>query len=313
MKYFITGGAGLVGSAMVDKLLSEPDNEVTVFDNFSSGKKTFLEKYFSNKKFKLVEGDLFNKKHIEHSIGGHTFVFHFAANPDIARSAIETELDINQGIISTYNLIESMRLQNIRAIGFSSSSCIYGDAGDLNTPEDFGPLMPTSLYGASKLGCEGIISAFSHMFEMKSWIFRFPNVVGKNQTHAVGFDFIKKLKQNPKKLIILGNGKQCKSYTHVSDIVNAMLFIVGKTNDIVNIFNIATGDFLTVDEIAKIVVEEMDLKNVEFEYTGGRSGWKGDIPIVKFNIEKIHSTGWKSKYNSKEAFRKSIREMLGKE
>ena len=313
MNILVTGGAGFIGSTMVDRLLEDEKNKVTVFDNFCSGQMSYIEKHLKNNRFKLIKGDLLDLNLVKKSLAGYDFVFHFAANPDISKAMIETDLDLKLGIIATYNLLEAMRLNGVKKIAFSSGSGVYGDVGNHEAKEDYGPLLPTSMYGASKLGTEGIISAFCHMFDMQSWAFRFANVVGKNQTHGVGFDFIKKLKQNPNKLTILGDGKQSKSYVHVSDILDAMLFIIKNTNEVVNIYNVASGDYITVTEIVKIVVEEMGLKNIQFEYTGGSKGWKGDVPIVRFNLDKIYKLGWKVKYNSREAVIKSIREMLSKE
>ena len=313
MKYFITGGAGFIGSTMTERLLANENNKVTIFDNFCSGQMKYIEQYTNDKRFKLIKGDLLDLNTVKEAIKGHDFVFHFAANPDIAKAMIETDLDLRLGVIATYNLLESMRLAGVKNIAYSSGSGVYGDVGLTETPENFGPLLPSSMYGASKLGAEGIISAFCHMFDMQAWMFRFANVVGKNQTHGVGFDFIRKLKENPRKLLILGDGSQSKSYIHVEDIIDAILFIIKSTNATVNIFNVATDDYITVNEIAEVVAEEMKLKDVIFGYTGGKRGWKGDVPVVRFTLTKIHSLGWKSKYNSKEAIRKSIREMLSKE
>ena len=311
MKYFIAGGAGFIGSTMLHTLIQDnTENQVTVFDNFCSGKKSFIEEHLNNKRFKLIKGDLLDLSMLKESIKDHDFVFHFAANPDIAKSMIETDLDLRLGIIATYNLLEAMRVNHIKNIAYPSGSGIYGDVGLIETPEDFGPLMPSSMYGASKLGAEGLISAFCHMFNMQSWIFRFANVVGKNQTHGVGFDFIRKLRENPGRLTILGDGKQSKSYIHVSDVIDAMLFVIKNSSDVVNIYNVATNDYITVNEIANIVISELGLPEVKFEYTGGNKGWKGDVPVVRFNLGKIQSLGWKSKYNSREAVQKSIREML---
>lgn len=310
MKYFITGGAGFIGSTMAGRLLSDQSNEVTIFDNFCSGKMDYIQPYINDKRFNLVKGDLLDLKAIKNAIKVHDFVFHFAANPDIAKSMIETDLDLRLGILATYNILEAMRVNNIKKIAYSSGSGVYGDVGLIETPESFGPLLPSSMYGASKLGAEGIISAFCHMFEMQSWIFRFANVVGKNQTHGVGYDFIRNLKNNPKKLVILGDGTQSKSYIQVNDVTDAMLFVINKTNQVVNVYNVATDDYITVNEIAEIVIDEMNLKNVQLEYTGGKRGWKGDVPVVRFNLDKIHKLGWKARYNSKDAIKSSIRDML---
>ena len=309
MKVFITGGAGFIGSTMVDKLLLDLSNEVTVFDNFISGQMLYINHHLNNKNFKLIKGDLQNLQLVKESIKGHDFVYHFAANPDISKAMTETDLDLRLGIIATYNLVEAMRINNVKAIAYSSGSGVYGDVGLTETPEDFGPLIPASMYGACKLGSEAIISAFCHMFDMRSWVFRFANVVGKRQTHGVGYDFIRKLKEKPFELTILGNGTQSKSYIHVDDVLEAIFYVIKKTNGIVNIFNVATGDYITVNEIAEIVINEMGLKNIKFNYTGGDRGWKGDVPVVRFNLDKINKLDWKAKYNSKQAIQKSVREM----
>lgn len=313
MKFFITGGAGFIGSTMANELFKDPTNEVTIFDNFCSGQMAFINHHASDKRFKLIKGDLTNLPAVMEAIKGSDFVFHFAANPDIARAFNEPDLDLKLGVIATFNVVEAMRVNEIKKIAYSSGSGIYGDVGLTETPENFGPLLPSSMYGASKLGAEGIISAFCHMYDMQSWIYRFANIVGKNQTHGVAYDFIRKLKENPKKLLILGDGKQSKSYIHISDVINAINFVIDKSNNVVNVYNIATDDYITVNEIAKIVINEMGLKNVELKYTGGKKGWKGDVPVVRFDLNKIHKLGWKSKYSSKEAIQTSVNELLGEE
>jgi UDP-glucose 4-epimerase len=310
VKYFVTGGAGFIGSNVVDRLIQDNDSEITIFDNFCSGKMSYIEHHMGNRHFKLVRGDLCDLSYLKETIKGHDFVFHFAANADISKSMVETSLDLNQTVIATYNLLEAMRQGGVRRIAYSSGSGIYGDVGLTETAEDFGPLMPISMYGASKLGAEGLICAFCHMFDMQAWIYRFANVVGRRQTHGVGFDFIRSLKKNHRELNILGDGKQSKSYIHISDIIEAMFFIIKKSSSKVNIFNVATDDYITVNEIARIVVEEMGFKDTKFIYTGGKRGWKGDVPVVRFNLEKIHNLGWSVKYNSKEAIKLSVQELL---
>lgn len=309
MKCFITGGAGFIGSNLVDRLIRE-GHSVTIYDNFSSGREEFIKHHYKNPLFKCMKGDLLDKDKLVNSIKGHDIIFHFAANPDIAKGMVETDLDLRLGIIATYNIVEAMRINGIMKIAYSSGSGVYGDVGLIATPESFGPLLPISMYGASKLGAEGIISAFCNMFDIQAHVFRFANVVGGRQTHGVGYDFIKKLKKDPSILEILGDGSQSKSYIHISDVIDAMLFAIKNSNDKVNLFNIATDDYITVNEIAKIVVEEMGLKDVKFRYKGGKRGWKGDVPIVRFDLKKIHNLGWKAKYNSGEAFRLSIKTLL---
>jgi len=211
MKVFVTGGAGFIGSNIVDALM-EKGYEVTVYDNLSSGKKDFIRQHFGKDGFKFIEGDLSDIKKLKDVMRGFECVFHFASNPDIARGMVETDLDLKEGTILTYNILEAMRINSVRRILYSSGSGVYGDVGAVATSEDYGPLLPISMYGASKLACEAMISAFSHMFNMQAWIFRFANVVGGRQTHGVCLDFIKKLKKNSKELEILGNGTQSKSY-----------------------------------------------------------------------------------------------------
>jgi UDP-glucose 4-epimerase len=310
MKYFITGGAGFIGSHMVDRLLATKSNEVVVFDNFCSGRRSYLSHHVNDPHLQIVAGDMLELDAVKRAIRGCDFVFHFAANPDIAKSMVQTDLDLQQTVISTYNLLEAMRLNGVAKIAYSSGSGVYGDVDLTDAAEDFGPLLPISMYGASKLGAEGIISAFSHMFDLQAWIYRFANVVGARQTHGVGFDFIAKLREDRNRLKILGDGKQSKSYIHVSDVIEAMFHVIQRATDTVNVFNVATDDYITVNDIARLVVEEIGYAGVRFEYTGGSRGWKGDVPVVRFDLRKIHSLGWRARYNSEEALRRSIREML---
>jgi len=309
IKYFISGGAGFIGSNMVERLLDEPGNEVTVFDNFSSGHMLYIKHYLNKKEFNLIEGDLLDLDFLIRSMKGHDYVFHFAANADIARSTLETDLDLKMTVLATYNIVEAMRVNDIKTIAYSSGSGVYGDVGITETPENFGPLLPISMYGASKLGAEGIIAAFCHMFDMTSYIFRFANVVGRRQTHGVGYDFVNRLKRNPEKLEILGDGFQSKSYIYIDDVLDAMFYVINNSSNQINIYNIATNDYITVNEIAEIAVKEMRLECVEFIYSGGKRGWKGDVPVVRFDLSKIHSLGWTSKYNSKKAISISIQDL----
>ena len=306
----ITGGAGFIGSNMTDRLLNDEKNEVTIIDNFCSGQMSYIKDHQKNNRFNLIKGDMLDIELLKDIIQGQDFVYHFSANPDIAKGMIQTDLDLKQSIIATYNLMEAMRIHNIKNIVYSSGSGVYGDVGFIETAESFGPLLPISMYGASKLGAEGIISAFCHMFDIQAWIYRFANVVGRRQTHGVGFDFINKLRKNSEMLQILGDGKQSKSYIHISDVIEAMLYTIEKSNDRVNLFNVATYDYITVNEIAKIVIEEMALNNVILEHTDGDRGWKGDVPVVRINQRKINNLGWKPKLSSIEAVRLSIKEML---
>lgn len=311
MKYLVTGGAGFIGSNLVSRLI-ENDNEVIVFDNFSSGDKNFLKEVEKKEKLKIIEGDLLlERKLLEKATGeGVDCVFHLAANPDIRAGIINTKIDLEQGALVTFNVLEYMRKNNVKKIVFSSSSVVYGEAQIIPTPEDYGPLIPISLYGASKLAAEGLITSYCHTFNMQCWIFRFANIVGKHDTHGILVDFMNKLKSNPKELEILGDGKQKKSYLLVEECIDVMLYAIEKSNEKVNIFNLGCGDQITVTEIAKMVVDELGLRGVVFRYTGGKRGWKGDVPVMLLDAKKINQLGWKAKYNSREAIKIAIRSLI---
>ncbi len=256
-------------------------------------------------KTKFIKGNLTDKKFVKSSVKDFDFVFHLAANADVRRGASDTRVDIEQNILATHNILEAMRINGIKNIVFTSTSTIYGEA-PMPTAEDYGPLMPISMYGASKLSCEALICAYCHTFGMKAWIFRFANVIGPNGTHGVIFDFINKLQKNPSELEVLGNGKQEKSYVYVDDCVSAMLFAVKNTKEPVNIFNTGSDDTISVSEIAKMVIHEMKL-NAKIRYTGGSRGWKGDVPRMRLSIRKLKALGWKPKYNSRESVRLAIK------
>ncbi len=310
MRALVTGGAGFIGSHLVDRLANEGYEKVTVYDNFSSGREDFIQHHVGKGYFKLVRADLLDGDVIDRELKeGYDVVFHLAAIPDVRLGEKMPEIS-KIDILATYNLLDAMRKRDVKNIVFSSSSTVYGEAPPVPLKEDYGPLLPISVYGAAKLACEALISSFCHTFDMKGWIFRFANVVGSRSTHGVIFDFIKKLRKNPKELEILGNGKQKKSYLYISDCIDGMLFGFERSSDQINLFNLGTEGATEVNDIAKMVVEEMGLKDVKFRYTGGDRGWKGDVPRFQFNIEKIKSLGWKPKYESDEAVRKAIRDLL---
>jgi len=308
MKAFVTGGAGFIGSHLVDRLLKE-GNEVTVFDNMSSGKKEFIEHNFEKEKFEFIEADLIDSTKVEDAIKGHDTIFHIAANPDVRKGAEAPEI-AKKDIIATYTLLDAMRKKDVNKIVFSSSSTIYGETPAKPLPENYGPLLPISVYGAAKLASEGIISSFCHTFDMQGWIFRFANVVGERGTHGVIVDFIKKLRKNPKELEILGDGKQRKPYLYVTECVEGMLFGFNNSKEQINIFNLGCKSATEVTRIGEMIVEEMELDNVSFKYTGGKRGWKGDIPHFQFDITKIEKLGWKPEYSSDDAIRKTIQVLL---
>ena len=309
MKAFVTGGAGFIGSHLVDKLMSRGET-VTVYDNFTSGKKEFLAQHMNNDNFSLIEADLLDLDSVKKEIKDHDVVFHIAANPFVRLGETQTKLDLEQGAIATYNILEAMRLNNIKKIVFSSSSVVYAETPDIAIPEEYGPTLPISMYGAGKLAAEGLISAFCGTFGFQAWIYRFANVVGIRGTHGVIVDFIDKLNKNPKELEILGDGKQQKPYLYVSDVIDGILHGFEHSNEQNNLFNLGCDSNTTVTRIAEMVVEEMGLKDVEFKYTGGKRGWAGDVPRFQLDASKMNKLGWKENYTSDEAVRKAIRETL---
>lgn len=295
---------------MTDRLLLGPSNSVTVFDNFSSGETGFLHHIPRSERFQLIMGDLLDSKLLQQSIGGHDIVFHFASNPNIARGAEDPTLDLQQSVVATHNVLEAMRHTGVRKLVFLSGSGVYGDVGGKPTDEDFGPLLPVSMYGAGKLGAEAFISAFAQMFEIRSYIFRPANIVGARQTHGVAFDFIKQLSAHPAHLEVLGDGRQSKSYLHVDDLLDAIFFVLAMVEERVNVYNVATQDAIEVAWIARAVIETMGLSDVQINYAGGSKGWPGDVPVVRLNTDKIRRFGWTPKYDSSQAMKLAITQML---
>jgi UDP-glucose 4-epimerase len=309
MKCVVTGGAGFIGSHLTDALLAA-GNEVTVVDNLSSGRREFLAPHEGDRRFRFVNADLSGDGFVCEDFKGADMVYHLAANPDVRSGVADTWTPLSQNIIATYNVLESIRKYDVGRIAFTSTSTVYGEALAVPTPEDYGPLLPISLYGASKLSCEALISSYGHTFGLQAWIYRFANIVGSRGTHGVIFDFIRKLRDDPKKLTILGDGRQSKSYLHISDCVDAMTFVVANASNPVNVYNIGSNDRFDVKGIARVVAEEMGLKDVSFEYTGGDRGWKGDVPFMALSIEKLKELGWRPAHNSEESVRLCVKELL---
>ena len=309
MRYIIIGGAGFIGSHFVDRLLKDFDNDVTIYDNFSSGKAWYYSQHVGNNHLKIVKNDVENLDALTNAMKGCDIVIHLASNPDIARAVTEPDIDFYAGTLLTQNVIEAMRRAGVPKILYASGSGVYGELGEIEADENYGPMIPISTYGASKLAGEAMISAYSRMFGIKGIAFRFGNVVGARQTHGVGLDFLKRLLENNKQLKILGDGNQSKSYVHVSDIVNAVLHASDVTVEDYKVYNVATLDYITVNEIAKIAIDVIGLNEVEFLYTGGDRGWKGDVPIVRLSSKAIRGTGWESQ-TAAQAIRRSLEEML---
>jgi len=315
MKALVTGGYGFIGSHLVKRLI-DLGWDVTVFDNLSKGQANSLPSVKDSGRVRLVVGDLLDARAIQDALIDRGLVFHLAANPEVRLGYKNTEVDFRQNIVATYNLLEAMRNSPLaRSLVFTSTSTIYGDAGKVPTPEDYGPLMPVSLYGASKLACEALVSGYSSLFGFRAVIYRFANVVGPGG-HGVVKDFVHKLQANKHELEVLGDGTQTKSYIYVDDCVGAMLHGLEQSVERVSVFNIGSEDQTSVMEIAGMVVDEMGLRDVRMHYTGGVDGgrgWKGDVKNMLLDIEKIRKTGWRPKYNSAESIRRTVRSLLPQE
>lgn len=309
-RIFVTGGAGFIGSELCLRLLQK-GNTVVCFDNFSSGKEEFISNLVGNPKFILIRGDMLKPRELRKALKGCQTVIHLAANPDVRLGESDSRVHFEQNIVSTFNLLEAMKSLKMKELVFASSSVVYGSAKIIPTPENYGPLLPISLYGASKLACEAMISAYSDNFGITSVMMRFANVIGRH-AHGVTIDFKRKLEANPKELEILGDGTQTKSYLHLSDCIEGTLLAAEKTLKGVEPFNLGSEDKLNVKTIADIVSGEMGLKNVNYKFTG-KQAWAGDIKIMLLSTEKVKALGWRPKYNSEQAVRKAVREMLGKE
>lgn len=304
MKYFVTGGAGFVGSNMVDRLLSL-GNEVVVYDNLSTGRREFLEQAYNNDKFCFVEGDTLDYELLKTSMAGCEFVFHFAANADVRMGCEHTRKDLEQNTIATYNVLESMRENGISKIAFSSTGSVYGEAIVIPTPEDAPFPVQTSFYGASKLACEGLIESYCEGFAFTGYIFRFVSILGERYTHGHVFDFYKKLKNNPNELYILGNGKQRKSYLYVGDCLNAILKVIECATDKINIYNLGTDEYCEVNDSVRWITNELDV-SPKLSYAGGDKGWVGDNPFIYLDTKKIRELGWTPQYTIEDGIIKTV-------
>ncbi len=300
MNILVTGGAGFIGSHLVDFLVN--NHNVIVIDNLQRGKQEYI-----NPKATFIKADVRNYGQINTIIQNHPvdLIYHLAAHADIRNNVRDdTRMILDQNFLATHNILELMRENNIKKLAFTSTSALYGENQQPN-PET-NPLIPISIYAASKIASEKLITAYCHTFKLQSWIFRPPNVVGPRGTHGVINDFVYKLLKNPKQLEILGNGKQTKSYLYISDLINAFHFCITHAKDPVNIFNIATGDLVDVTRIAELIIKEMNLSNTPFKYTGGESNWIGDVKCIWLSIDKIIQLGWKPQYNSEQAIQKTV-------
>lgn len=304
----VTGGAGFIGSHLVDALARRGDR-ILVIDSLAAGTRDNLAAHLAGGTVQILEQDLLEDGWQE-KIRGAQRVYHLAADPDVRQSAVAPEGQIRNNILATSRVLEAMRQEKVPEIAFTSTSTVYGEATFIPTPETYSPLEPISVYGASKLACEALISSYCHSFGMRSWIYRFANITGARSGHGVVPDFIEKLRKNPKELEILGDGKQTKSYLDVQECVRAMLFTVERMNGPVNIVNIGSEDWIDVTCIAEVVREEMHLPDARFRYTGGERGWVGDVPKMQLAIDRLRSLGWRAELGSRESVRIAVRSIL---
>lgn len=309
----VVGGAGFIGGHFVDRLLaSDGCEQLTVYDNLSSGRAWHLAAHETDARLKVINSDVRDLEHLAAAVDGHDTMIHLASNPDIARAMTDPAVDFDQGTLLTHHVAEAARRGGVEMVLYASGSGVYGDLGYREATEDHGPLVPVSTYGASKLAGEALLASYAAMFGIAARAFRFGNVVGPRQTHGVGFDFIRRLLADPRRLRILGDGQQSKSYIHVDDVVEAVLHAAGLATDAFAVFNVATGDYVTVTEIAELAVDIAGLPagGTQFEYTGGDRGWKGDIPVVRLNTDRIRALGWKNQRTSLQALRASMESVL---
>ena len=309
MRAFVTGGAGFIGSTLADRLLAE-GHEVTAYDNFSTGQRAFAEGALANPRYRLIEGDLLDEQRLQGAIRGHDFVFHLAANADIKDGLNHPRRDLEQNTIATCNVLESMRAAGITRIAFSSTGSVYGEPQVFPTPETCPFPTQTSLYAASKLAGEGLISAYVAGYGFSAWVFRFVSILGERYTHGHVFDFYRQLQADPTRLRILGNGLQRKSYLYVQDCIDAVLHAVGHTGPGLHVFNLGTDEYVTVNQSVAVITKYLAVQP-ELTYTGGERGWVGDSPFIFLDTRRIRATGWKPKLTIAESVERTIRWLAG--
>jgi len=312
VRVLVVGGAGFIGSYVVDYLLNKNlARSVVVYDNFSAGRHWHLGQHKGNPRLQICERDIRDTDLFDAARGADLAV-HLAANPDIARAQIEPDIDFRQGTALTQIVLEALRKAGCPHLLYASGSGVYGDAGYARVDEDFAPMRPISTYGASKLACEALICSYCSMFGLKASAFRFGNVVGGRQTHGVAYDFLRKLRADPSRLEVMGNGHQSKPYVDVEDVVEAMFVAYRAQSAAFDAYNVAPDDFISVRDIVDIVLQELRIAQDRCAVSYGElgRGWKGDVPIVRLNCEKIRALGWSNRYTSGEAMRRSVRAML---
>ena len=300
----VTGAAGFIGSSLVDRLLSA-GVRVLGYDNMSTGMEQFLDNARADSKFTFVRGDLLDAARLHESMANIEFVFHMAANADVRFGLENPRKDLEQNTIATFNVLEAMRANGTRKIAFPSTGPVYGEATIFPTPEDAPFPIQTSLYGASKLACEGLISAYCEGYGMQAWIFRFVSILGERYTHGHVFDFVGKLMKDPSTLEILGNGRQRKSYLYIQDCLDAMIQAITRADGKVNIFNLGAEDYCEVNDSVKWITMHLGL-SPKLQYTGGDRGWIGDNPFIFLDTARIRALGWKQKTSIREGVLRTV-------
>jgi len=304
MKAFVTGAAGFIGSNLVDRLLGE-GHDVVGFDNYSTGIQRFLECAIRNPRFRMIKGDVLNATAIREAMAGCDFVFHLAANADVRFGTDDPRRDLDQNTVATFNVLDSMRSLGIPRIAFSSTGSIYGEATVFPTPENAPFPAQTSFYGASKLGAEGFIAAYCEGFGMQGYVFRFVSILGERYTHGHVHDFVRRLRENPRRLRVLGNGKQRKSYLYVGDCISAMLLAITKTDSKFNVFNLGTDEYCEVTGSVGWITERLGIRP-DLEFTGGDRGWIGDNPFIFLDCSKVRALGWKPQLSIREGIVRTV-------
>ncbi len=306
LRSFVIGGAGFIGSHLVDRLVER--GPVTVYDNLSVGHRAFIAEHLESGRARLVVADALELDRLCEALRGHDAVFHLAANPEARWGLERTRLDLDQGTIATYHALEAARLGGVERFVLSSSGTVYGNTERLCAEGDLGEL-PISLYGASKLAGEAMVSAFVECFDLRAWIYRFGNVVGPRGTHGAALDFFRKLQKSPSELEVLGDGRQAKPYLHVSDCVDGMLYGLDRASAPLNVFNLAPPDVTSVRRIAELCVAASPYPDARIRYAGGRQGWPGDVPRSRMDPEKMAALGWQVRLSSDQAVGRAIGEL----
>jgi len=308
MKSIVTGGAGFIGSHLVDALVARGD-EVVVIDSLATGTVANLGGHIASGAVKLVEADLLDDGW-QGEFAGCRRVYHVAADPDVRASAGAAYHMYRQNVDATVRVLEAMREHGVQEFAFTSTSTVYGEATVIPTPEDYSPMVPISIYGATKLADEAMISAYAATYGMTAWVFRFANIIGERSNHGVIWDFVHKLRERPDRLEILGDGKQVKSYLEVTACIEGILYAIDHSNGTFNVHNVGSEDWISVTDIADVIVDEMGLEGVAYDFTGGDRGWVGDVPKMQLGVERIKALGWVPPVNSRESVRRAVRSLL---